>query len=328
MPLGAAVIGLGKIGQGLDYEHEGSSRVLTHATAFFFHPEFQLLAGVDPDVAARARFEKKFSRPAYATLSELVRGTSPDVLAISVPTALHFKVFSEALQFGPRAILCEKPLALTVEEARRMKSMAEAARCVLGVNYMRRFEPGVLELKRRIAGGEFGRIYKGTVWYSKGILNNGSHFIDLLHFLLGSASDVEVLEEGEKNTESDFEPDVRIRFGTANIYFLAGREECFSIREVELMGTSAHVRYARGGEEIVISKTRPSSLFPGYTVLEEYREAETVKTDFGRYQWYVADALHQALASGQPLNSTGATALETMEVIDTILSRRREARHA
>ncbi len=50
-----------------------------------------------------------------------------------------------------------------------MVQAASAAGTLIVVNYIRRFEPGVLELKRRIASGELGAFYKGVQWYSKGI---------------------------------------------------------------------------------------------------------------------------------------------------------------
>lgn len=318
----SAVVGLGNIGQGYDYEACDSSRILTHASGFFSHPHFELVAGVDPDPAARHKFEKKFRRPAFSSVSDLYKVFSPEVLAIAVPTPLHFEVFKEIISHSPKAIICEKPLALVLAEGRMMNEMAEAAHCALLVNYVRRFEPGVLELKKRIDQKEFGEIYKGTVWYSKGIINNGSHFIDLLLFWFGKVTEIELLNPGRKIKEDDPEPDVKIKFGELEIYFLAGREECFSIRELELMGTSGCIKYSRGGEEIVIKKTSPNPLVPTYTILE--KDGQLIKTDLPRYQWYVLEALYQSMVSGSPLNSSGLTALGTMAVVDKILNRVKE----
>ena len=321
----AAVIGLGGIGQGFDYEAGDCNRVLTHAAAFSCHPHFELVAGVDPDPGARQKFEKKFGRPAFAAVRELYKAAAPEVLALAVPTPLHFEVFKEVISHSPKAIVCEKPLALKLAEGQMMNDLAAAAQCLLLVNYLRRFEPQVLELKKRIAQKEFGEIYKGTVWYSKGIMNNGSHFIDLLMFWFGEVTEIEVLHPGRKIRGDDPEPDVRMKFGGLDMYFLAGREECFSIRELELLGTSGWIKYSRGGEEIITKKTGPHPLFPGYTVLEE--EGQLLKTDLPRYQWHVVDALYRAMVSGAPLNSTGVTALATLTVVDRILNRVKELTH-
>jgi len=78
-------------------------------------------------------------------------------------------------------------------------------------------------------GWRLREIYKGVVWYGKGMRNNGSHFVDLMRFLLGEASDPRLLCEGRAWNGTDPEPDVKARFGGADVHFLAAREECFTI---------------------------------------------------------------------------------------------------
>src|SRR5664279_298267 len=105
----AAVIGLGSIGQGYDYDSEGL--ILTHARAFARHPGFELLAGVDPDANQRERFERQYHLP-----------TSPDAA-----------IFAQILAARPKAVLCEKPLAQTLADAQGMVAAAAAAGCALAV---------------------------------------------------------------------------------------------------------------------------------------------------------------------------------------------------
>lgn len=326
MMFSAAVIGLGNIGLGFDYEESDASRVLTHASGFHYHRNFDLVAGVDPDPMARKKFEDKFGRPAFSSVKDLYKNISPDVISLGVPTLLHFAVFQEIIVHSPKAILCEKPIAFTLAEGRRMNEMAEAVHSVLLVNYMRRFEPGVFELRERIRNKELGDIYKGTLWYSKGILNNGSHFIDLLIFLFGDVNDIVLLDVGRKHLKLDPEPDLKVTFGDVDIFFLAGREECFSVKELELMGTLGSIQYSRGGEDIVMRKPSSHKLFPSYTILE--KEGYRIPSDLHRYQLHVLDALYQTLSSGVELNSTGTTALKTMGVVEKILNMTKVARYA
>jgi predicted dehydrogenase len=321
----AAVIGLGNIGLGFDYDETDAARVLTHASAFYNHPHFDLVAGVDPNPPACKRFEDKFSKPAFSSVGDLYSKMAPDVLAIGVPTPLHSSVFEEVICHLPKAILCEKPIASTLAEGKKMCEMALAVHCTLLVNYMRRFEPGVIELKKRIKNRELGDIYKGTLWYSKGILNNGSHFVDLLIYLLGNVKDVALLDPGRKHLSHDPEPDLKIKFGDVDIYFLAGREENFSVKELELMGTFGSINYFRGGEDIVLRKICPQNLFPTYRVLE--KEGINIPTDLRRYQLHVLDALYETLTTGAALNSDGQTALETMAIVEKIIMMTKEASH-
>jgi predicted dehydrogenase len=318
MTFTAAVVGLGKIGQGYDYDCRDESLILTHAAAFHCHSGFELVGGVDPDAALRRRFTQKFNKPAYTSLLELWEAAEPKVVALCVPTPLHASIFHMIVDRAPCAVICEKPLAVVPEEGQGMIDAAAASGSLLVVNYMRRFEPGVLELKRRIESGELGTFYKGVQWYTQGVLTNGSHFVDLLAFLFGPAERVRVLREGRHCGAFDREPDVLVQFGNLTMYFLAAREECFSMRDLQLISDKAEVRYAGGGESIEVRHTRAHPFVPGHTVLAE--SAERIQTDLRRYQWHVAQAVYDALTAHTPVHSTGETALATLKTVSEMMS--------
>lgn len=312
----AAVVGLGNVGVRLDLD-EGRDRVATHARAFNVHHGYELTAGIDPDASARMIFEQHYRLPTFPDIaSMLVAGIRPEVCSIAVPTSLHAHIFEEVIAWRPVAILCEKPLAENVAEAERMVAVAEACGCVLAVNYMRRFEPGVLDLRQLIADGGLGEIYKGNAWYSKGLLNNGSHVVDLLAFLLGAAEGSHVLQVGRDWEEHDPEPDISMRFGKANIFLLAAREECFSFIGFELVGSLGALRYFDSGHHIELRRAHAEPSLPGYRKLQP--EAEVLQTDLKRYQWHTVDALYGCLTEGAPLHSNGKTALETLRIIDCV----------
>ena len=312
----SVVIGLGQIGQGYDYDCQDDAYILTHATGFTYHDGYELIAGVDPDKVQCERFEKKFGQPAYTDVQTLLSQHQPEVIAIAVPTSLHYQVFQEVMSCQPRAVLCEKPIATCVGDAKNMLSLAEENHCALVVNYIRRFEPGVLALKRTIQSGDLGEIYKGTVWYSKGLLNNGSHFVDLLRFLLGEVTNIQIIEKGRKWDGKDPEPDVCLRFGQTSVCFLAAREECFSIGEIVLIGTQGMIHYAGGGGVIEVRKTQPDTVYRGYTILNQAKQ--TIPTASNRYQWHVLEALYHHLTEKTPLNSDGKSASETLAVIEVV----------
>lgn len=313
--LTAAVVGLGSIGQLYDYDNMDGTRVLTHANGFFRHAQFELVAGVDPSEKNRAMFQKKFLRSAYSSVAELYEHCSPDVVSIAVPTHLHHQVFCEIVSRKPKAILCEKPVAATLDEGRQMQKLANQYGVTVLINYIRRFEPGVLDIKRRIQAGEIGAVYKGVMWYSKGILNNGSHFIDLLIYLLGSVGHIAVLDPGD-TFEGDPEPDVQIVFGQTCVYFLSGRERCFSVKELELIGTKGSLKYLRGGELFEFRHAGVNPLFPGYNAV--LQDADIKRTELTQYQTHVLDDLAAAVTSKRLPLSNMNSALETLSVIERI----------
>ncbi len=312
----AAVVGLGQIGQGYDYDLSDSGVVLTHARAYAAHEGYLLVAGVDTDVGQRDRFTARFGQPAYPDAASMMERHRPDVISICAPMEQHLRIFRQVIPFGPRAVLCEKPMTGVLSEAKEMLRLAKANHCALAVNYIRRFEPGVLALKKALQQGGAGEIEKGVCWYSKGIVNNGSHFIDLLSFLLGDVTEVLILDKGRDWTAHDPEPDVRVRFGTTPVYLLAAREECFSVGRIELMGTLAHVLYDDLGSTIRVRKAEGDPLFPGYRVLGP--KSEEIATDLARYQWHVVDHLYRHVTAGDPLPSDGRSAVETLAIIEKI----------
>lgn len=312
----AAVIGLGQIGLGYDYDRARGDAdvILTHAAALDLHPGFELTAAVDADPAKRARFEAKYGKPAYGDAGELRRRHAVEAWAVGVPTAFHHPVCEALLQTPPKAIVCEKPFTGRVDLAADLVGKAAGAGCLLAVNFNRRFIPSLEGLRREIRAGRFGTLYKGTLFYTKGIGHNGSHFLDLLGFLLGPSGGVHIVEAGRAVLEGDQEPDFAIRYGEATVHVLAGREECFYMGEFELVGTAGRIGFS-DGEPIRTRIAEPNPLFAGENTLGAARALENPAARAIYHTW---DALHAAITRGAPLASTGATALETLRTIEDI----------
>jgi predicted dehydrogenase len=312
----AAIIGLGQIGQGYDYDLSDDHMVLTHANAYHYHKGFDLAAAVDHDPKQCERFINKFGSPAYPSIEELFSHHDPEVFSICVPTSQHFKTFMDVIFHGPLAILCEKPIAAELSEGEEMVKLAKAQQCALLVNYIRRFDPGVLDLKEMIQQLEFGEIYKGVAWYSKGIIHNGSHYIDLLRFLLGEVTNVQVLERGREWMGNDQEPDICIHFGDIPIYFLAAREECYSLGSIELVGTHGRILYDNSRDYIEVRRVASDSTFSGYKILSDNQR---IPSGLKRYQEHVLDHLHKHLGGEIILSGDGRSALQTLEVVHKIV---------
>jgi predicted dehydrogenase len=104
-------------------------------------------------------------------------------------------------------VLCEKPLAMNVAEARDMLAAAAASGCVHQVGFIFRYNVGIAELRRRLAAGEIGRPFYVRIQYDNweglrpdwratwrerhelaagGVLFNiGSHLFDIARYVLG-----------------------------------------------------------------------------------------------------------------------------------------------
>ena len=91
----------------------------------------------------------------YSDYREAVARDDVDVVSVCVPTSLHPAVTIFAAEHG-KHILCEKPIALTVEAAQAMQAAAERNRVKLAVGFMRRYSPVLAELRALLAN-ETGR---------------------------------------------------------------------------------------------------------------------------------------------------------------------------
>lgn len=313
------MIGLGRIGQLYDYSLSNQSMILTHAHAFAAHPGYELVAGVDPDSKKRKLFEKKYRRPAYSNLKmlrESKQDSKIDVMALSIPTDRHLEIFQQAIQLSPRGIILEKPLATNVQQGNKILRLARDKKCTVLVNYVRRFEPGVQKLRRQILRSEWGEIYKGIVWYSKGVNNSASHYIDLLQFILGKeASRVSLIAKRKRGKDPDL--DFVVRFEKTDIIFLATRSENFSFFEMELLGEKGRIVYSRRGSRIYSQKAQPDPIFDGYRILN--RKTEIISNRYYRYQWHVAQNMYEHLTKGKSIYSSEDSALKTLKIVEKII---------
>jgi predicted dehydrogenase len=207
-----------------------------------------------------------------------------------------------------------------LDEAREMVEACESAGVKLFVNYMRRADPGAIEIKASIESGQIAAPIKGVAWYSKCFLNNGSHFFNLLEFWLGSFTRAKILDAGRLWDNQDPEPDVQVEFERGRVVFITAWEEAFSHYTIELLSPSGRLRYEQGGESIVWQSTHADPNNAGYEILQT--TPEILANGMDRYQWHVVNQLADALANKPLTLSTGRQSLATLEAMHQIINQR------
>ena len=315
------IIGLGKIGMGYDLDLDAEKAVYTHARALSAHPAFDLVGAVDPTETQREIFKRHYDQPIYTNITSALQAQTASVIVIASPTSHHSLVLKEVLAHStPKVILCEKPLAYDLVEAREMVEACENAGVKLFVNYMRRADPGAIEIKERIESGKILAPIKGVVWYSKGFLHNGSHFFNLLEFWLGKFVKAKILDVGRLWDAQDPEPDVQVEFERGKVVFIAVWEESFSHYTIELLSPSGRLRYEQGGKSISWQSTYADPNLAGYEILQSI--PEMIANGMSRYQWNVANQLANTLADKPHTLCIGRQALSTLETMHQIINQR------
>jgi predicted dehydrogenase len=312
------IVGLGQIGMGYDLHLDPATYIYSHARAFSRHPHFRLMGSVDPDVQRRQMFGETYHAPAFPDVEAALDVLHPDVVVLAVPTPQHGSTLQRVLRRSrPQIVLCEKPLSYDVAEAREMVETCAAVGVRLYVNYIRRSDPGAIEIKRRIQCGELGAPMKGVVWYSKGFLHNGSHYFNLLEYWLGAMRSGAILNDGRAWTADDQEPDIRVEFERGEAVFLAAWEEAFSHYTAELISPEGRLRYERGGSLIEWQSTIPNPEVPGGRTLAA--ASERIESGMDRYQWQVTDQLAKILDDNPGHLCTGTEALATLTSMSRIM---------
>lgn len=317
-PYRVLIVGLGRIGMGYDYDKDPAQFVLTHARAFQQHQAYRLVGGVDSAPDRHRLFEERFHCRAFVDVESALSALDVDVVVIAVPTSEHASVAERVLSLArPRALLCEKPLTANVEAARRLVEACRARQCAVFVNYMRRSDVTTADIRSRLDAGLIEGPLRGVVWYSKGLYNSASHFVNLCQHLLGAVKDAGVLKLGGPIAAGpDPEPDFHVGFERGEVAFLASRTRGYFHNTVEWVAANGRLRYEAGGAAAFWEPTGSDGLFAGYTVLSP--RAERLPADFQRIQWHVADQLAVCLAGGKGHVCRGDEALSTLEVLSRI----------
>jgi predicted dehydrogenase len=122
-------------------------------------PEQAQLVGVaeasGPTLAAAVG---RFHVAGYRDYRQMIARTSPDLLAIAVPTHLHFAVAAHALERGIHVLL-EKPIASTIAQAQALIALARSSGAQLAIGHIERFNPAIVQLRHRLRAGELGAIF-------------------------------------------------------------------------------------------------------------------------------------------------------------------------
>lgn len=300
------IIGCGAIAGGYDQADPGSPDVLTHAKAYTRHPGFRLAACVEPDRIKRQDFQRRWNIPlGFDSLQEV---TIPfDVASVCVPTVLHTAVLGELLSRQPRLVFAEKPITDDLAQARSLVQAYDRAKISLCVNHLRRWAVGIAALRAEIAAGVWGDLQSGVGLYTKGLLNNGSHLIDLAGFLLGPLQPVARLRDVDEDRV--FDPASQVIVATeqgVHLHLNGADGRNFTVFELDLLFSGGRIALTESSFCVVRRTVEPSAQFPGYQMLGP---AQSQPTGLGQAMPGAVENIFAHLTEGQALASTGATAL-------------------
>lgn len=204
-PVNLGLIGAGRMGA-------------FHAAALAHHiPGARLAAIADPAAGLADRLAGELGCPkAYSSIDEILSDSEVEAIVIATPARTHAALVEAAANAG-KPVYCEKPMAMTLDEADRAIAAAEHAGVALQVGFNRRFDRSFASAHRKIVDGEIGtphllrsntrdpklaepsRIPRWTIY-----LETLIHDFDILNWLNPNATAVEVHANADALIRPDF----------------------------------------------------------------------------------------------------------------------------
>jgi UDP-N-acetyl-2-amino-2-deoxyglucuronate dehydrogenase len=182
----------------------------------------KLVAVCDKVISKAEVIAEKYSVPAYACLHEMMKTEKIDVVVVLTESGLHAQHVVELAPYGAH-VMVEKPMALTIDDADSMIEACDKYGVKLFVVKQNRFNVPVVQLRKALDQGRFGKLFMGTVrvrwarpqayydqdpwrgtWAMDGgvLTNQASHHVDLLEWMMG---DVESVFAKSKQALADIE---------------------------------------------------------------------------------------------------------------------------
>jgi predicted dehydrogenase len=307
----AAIVGTGRIGFSLGFDKK-REQPASHTMALLNNKRIKLIAAADSNeenleswrkYVRKHNGQKDFTL-VFPTSKELYENvTCLDIITVAVNEDNHLEECIKAIEYKPKLVILEKPVALNSEEAEKIRAKALECGVPVMVNHERRFAKDYLtalslikeigdiqninaELDSglRVYGEEFEK--DGT--YS--LLHDGTHLVDIVQFLLRNGTDSQILKnptvsgvhKDEKGVVRNFSAhysSVDSKFGIIPEVTLkmSGRSKFFEFR-IEILGTLGKICIGNGIFEFY--ERKESRLYTGFYSLTKQKLKLPKKTGY------------------------------------------------
>lgn len=142
-----------------------------------FHDRVEMTAFCDKDIEKAKKAAAQYGTAdakIYTDYREMVKDNELDAVHICTPNRWHCEMTVAALEAG-KHVMCEKPMAITYDDAKKMTDAAKRTGKILTIGYQNRFRKDTQTLKKLVDQGELGEIYfaKAHALRRRGIPNWG-----------------------------------------------------------------------------------------------------------------------------------------------------------
>ena len=245
--LRVAVVGVGHLGQ-------------HHARIYAAMPDVTLVGIADTNGVRAQEIAAKYGTDAFTDARELIDRV--DAVSVAVPTVAHLEVALPFLAAG-KAVLVEKPLAASLDEADRLIAAAEQSGALLAAGHTERFNPAIEAARPLIQAPRFIEVHRLGTFPERSldidvIFDLMIHDLDLLLALVRSeVVSVEAVGVNVLTPRTDI-ANARLRFASGCIANLtASRISRDRVRKIRFFQQSTYVSVDYAAREVEVYKLLP-----------------------------------------------------------------------
>ena len=267
----AIIIGCGNIGALLEADPL-RPKPATYAGAFTKHKKIELVGLVDLSESILKKAHGLFPGvKTYQDAELCIKQTQPAIVAIATPPDTHYHYLHLCKKYRIAAVICEKPMSESLAGAKKIERLFKRSKMLIVINHQRRFFPLFKEARKKIQDGILGAVRQVTTYYSNGIINNGSHLIDTLRFLLrDEVAWVSGAINVNNNTRAKFDSNIDglLHFRSGAVVTMQCFDQAiYGIHELNLFGDKGELAIGGYGYEFRWIPVRASRCFANFREL-------------------------------------------------------------
>lgn len=210
----------------------------------------------------------------FTSVDEAFNNTSAELVIISTTAPFHLEYVEKAAEYGAKYILCEKPMATSIEDCNRILEICDKNNIKLAINHQMRFMEQYTLTKELVQSEAFGGLSSVTVVAGNfGMSMNGTHYFEMFRYMTDELPDTVQAWFDEDSVPNPRGERYQDRSGSIRVVTASGKRFYMEISADQ--GHGMHVTYTGPNGRITIDE-----LLGKMTAVirdEEYRELPTTR---------------------------------------------------
>ncbi|HMS32650.1 MAG TPA: Gfo/Idh/MocA family oxidoreductase [Ignavibacteria bacterium] len=310
-----SIIGCGDIGFLFDHMKK-TEGALTHFKAFNDSDKFEIVSVCEIRKDIQEIINSEYKIKVYDDYGRMYEESNPEVVVIASNDESHFEILKRTADYSPRLVFCEKPLSLDYIKAKEIVELYSERNIPLQVNFTRRFLDEFYCIEKMLRKKELGELECVTFYYSRGLIHNASHYLDLVNWYIGETEKNVInvsVKDGLTKSDGTYSFDMIYENGL-EVRFIGLNPSKLSFAEVDFIGTKGRVKF-NYKNEIEKFSVQENEMFKGYSSYNLY-ECRPVR--FEKALPNAADNIFSVLNGTGELKSPASNSIKIFELINRI----------